>query len=424
MRNKTPKSKGDIVVDVKPEDWLRAEEKWAVLKQSYNQLHYNYLQPFQIDLWAMVQKNTRSVVGEPVLIITNPEGNMYSNYPFPATILKAFESDGDLCLRVIYHPIEEETWTGERIEVVRLYQVMPLRDLPVASQAQKDSVQVALLLTKLNEVRNKELISLRKKKEGTVNSIESAKKDLIRYEKTLIALRDKLKGAEGDFLTVASLKEILVELSHHKKVDWAMFTRGGDLVIQTVMLYKIDRESNKEDLSEKMGRFCMLISPTHNTIQASNMDYRVNGHYHTNIARSSHDICLGDNEDDVISMIQSGKFYDLVDFMILFFSLHPHDGGDGGYESDWVDEKEDYKGNYGNPWAREPELYKISQDKSVTSRQTRRKGKDGIVTSVKKSVRKALPALSEDERKLKDNEKFMSLAGLKERIQDKFEMPF
>lgn len=406
MRPANAKAKRTIIVDVRPSDWHKAEEKWAVLKQNTYSITYTSLRDFQENLWGRVLDNPKDVVGEPVLIIANTDGDLMQNWPYPATILKAIEGEGHLTFRVIYHPIEEEQWSGERIENVKLYQVMPLREQPKARTEHKEQLQFSLLLTRLNSSRNQSITSLRQREEQTLRYISDTQKNLSKYERDLKSYRDQLEGSKGDFLTADDVKENLAQLSKHKYVDWAALTRNGELVVQTKMLYHTAKSSGKVDLSKPIGRFALWISPMTTGIMAHNMDYSRGGYGHMNLSNDS--ICLGGNSGEVHTMIQTGRFYDLVDFMVLFFSLFPHDAGDGGYaggHTAWMAERQNNVTS--NPWNTGQWMYKVEQEAGAATRESRKKKKPSALERAKKKL--GIPTLPEKEAKLKDDEKFVKV---------------
>jgi hypothetical protein len=390
MRASTPKGKRTIVVDVKPEDWHKAEEQWLILKNTISSLNYTTLRDFQYNLWAQATSDPKAVVGEPVLVITDNGGTMFSSFPYPATILKSFEDQGNLYFRVIYHPIEEESWNGEKIEDVKLYQVMPLRQPVAATEKQKEDVQVSLLLTKLNASRNSEFNSAKNKRNSLLASIASVQKDLAKYEQDLKKTEQKLKGAEGDFITRDSLKDLLTELTHHRKVDWVMMANNGDLIVQTQMLYKIDRKTGEEHKRIPVGRFAMYINSVNGSIAAENLDYNVAGHGHMCLDGSH--ICLGDNATEVAKMITSGRFYDVIDFMIGFFSIFPHDNGSPYISSEeWLENRGSSRVHRSNPWNFSTYLYKVEQDASVANKKLRRKSEPVERSLIEKIFKKSLP---------------------------------
>lgn len=361
----------EVEVSLRPEDWLKGEAQWQKLKTQTGTISYNNLFDFQQALWGMVVRNPKSVAGLPVLVVADRSGVVHTNYPYPASIIKAFEEAGQLMFTVMFHPIEEENWNDDRIEDVKLYQLMPLETPEPLTTKEKEELEMALMLTQLNLARNSTLTKLRKQEQDYLGMIANLQRDLAKYEGNLVEAQKQIKAGSKDFLTTSDLKEIINDISHNKRIDWAMLTKQGHIIAQTIPLFAFSKKLNQERKDKPIGRFVFYLNPRYSEIKAVNLDYSYSGHGHPNLNRDH--ICLGSNATPFTNLLQTGKFYDLLDELVTFFTLFPHDSGSPYVRhSDWLR----YRGlsSQPNPWGNEEALYKVTRSEKVTNRVLRKKG--------------------------------------------------
>ena len=405
------KAKRNVVVSVTQDDWKKATAQWiSYLRAGYGRIHYDTLFQSQIDFWVQAKKDPKKLSGEPVLVMADNQGNFYSSYPFPATILKVTERDGEIIMKCIFHPIEEQQWDGERIEDVRIFQILPPRPAPKATEEEKkelmsdrNQLKLVQLLTTINNNRNQEITQMKKNEQDYLRYIEDYGKKIMQYEKMIGETHQKLKNAVTDDISLSDLKSNLDQLASHKKVAWALIDINGELVAETTMLYYTERDSGKERKDTEIGRFAIIAYPNTGGINAKNLDYSANGYGHMNLNGTS--LCLGGNQRNVTDMVKSGRFYDLIDFMTLFFSIFPHDAGDGGWikYEDWLSSRR--KSTYKNPWTPSSYLYKVEQQKDLDKKKRKQK-------------KKALPGLLGKLQKLNEEEKSVTKATLIRTVVD------
>jgi hypothetical protein len=392
MRSTKPNTTRKIVHDVTPDDWKQAREKWLALMNRINPPTPSRLLDFQQAFWGKLEEDPKSVIGEPVLIIAQPTGGWYTGHTYPATILKVTEDGGQWIITCLYQPIEEERWENERIEKVYIHQLLPLVTNEPLSPEEKTKLETYLsfmaLLNPINRMRNSALTRLQQEKASIQSSLQSLRRDMARYENNLAKISESIETTTDDSLSVDDLRKTLDQVGAHHRVAWAMYDQRGNLIVETQMLNVIDPATNKENKRKPIGRFAFRISTSDGfTLQATNLDYEgTNGHKHPNINGTS--VCLGGNQNMVMEMMRKGDFYGMIDFLILFFSMFPHDPGSGPYCDPirWLQDKT--KVPHNNPWRTEstPILYIVSQTTEDAKKRVYKKKRKKPVRKPKEEV--------------------------------------
>lgn len=323
------KGEDKLVFAVTSEDWEKAKETWMVLRHKRSSVDRTNLEDFHAEMWIQVQKDPKKLVGQPVLIIAHENHTYHTGHPYPATILKVITSGGLPRIRVLYHPIAEEAWDGERIQEISLLQVLPLIDQPGVTAEEKTELKEGLIfatvLDKINVTRNVQRTTFQQRLSEYERAIGNYQREVMKYDGLIKKTTDQLKSAEDKSLDIDGLKALITEIATHRKVEWAFLSTAGDIVVQTKMLYATGPRNNTENLKKEVGRFAFLFNPIDHNIRAMNLDYDYNGHRHPNL--NSDGICKGGNSTEMDDLLKTGRFYELVDLMVLFFSLFPHDSG-------------------------------------------------------------------------------------------------
>lgn len=313
------------------EEWEAAMNRWY---NSYRRgEHGRDLLERQYPLHFKLKENIKSLNGEPIVIFKGPEGHVYNKYAYRGMILNAKELGGIFTLTVFLSPNEMENWEGERVETVQLFQIDAVRKIFGITDEQRKEMKFFNLLNTLNLKRNENVIKIERDIRTYKESMMSMQRDIERYEKKLTELEDILKKTKVDNVTLEGMLDSFRQLGKNKKVFNAYVRDDSKMVVETEMLYAISKKTNKEDRRKKVGRLAFELSTQGiDYCKFTNLDYC----YHSVEYRGSHyylpnvkdqGICYGDNGTLMSDLVKSGNFYELVDFLILFFSLFPHDSG-------------------------------------------------------------------------------------------------
>lgn len=163
---------------------------------------------------------------------------------------------------------------------------------------------------------------LKREKANYLRQIEKYDKD-IKHKEGLVA-----SGKESK-MDLKGLAALVASINKQDKVEDAYIGIKGNLVVFTKMLYGLD-STGKEDKSVEIGRFIFRMPLIGLSPIAFNLDYAVSPtgsdpYWHPNIRGTN--ICQGDNAKEILGAARAGQLYELVDFLIIFLSLYPHDGG-------------------------------------------------------------------------------------------------
>lgn len=172
------------------------------------------------------------------------------------------------------------------------------------------------------------------------SDLKSTKERVDYLKNELAKAKDKAKSITKQEVRWDYIETLLTEIKQNKKVDEAYISTGFNIVVTTIPLVAVNNQTGKNIASKVFGRFAFKISLNDgiSEIRAVNLDYaafreagqaadhrRDGGYFHPNIDCTS--ICWGENEVEIRALRQKMHFYGLIDFMIMFFSLYPHDSG-------------------------------------------------------------------------------------------------
>lgn len=173
------------------------------------------------------------------------------------------------------------------------------------------------------------------------NDIRYLEENLAKKKADRVILKQKIKNLDAGNagFTLVTLNQQLKDIENHDKVEEAYLTTHGTLIVKTKLLYVIDPKTDKVT-DTPLGVMMLRISynPRETFLRATNLDYYCDDHPHPNI--EGENICMGNNEAEIKRMYNAGQLYNLVDFMITFFSINPHDSGTPFMNyRDWLEER-------------------------------------------------------------------------------------
>jgi len=160
-------------------------------------------------------------------------------------------------------------------------------------------------------------------------------------------LKKELVAYKPHPINKKSFHEELSSIARRKDIDMVGITDENNIMVKTEVLYRVDEKTDKVDSRKKMGSFLFKINPAGCSVKAINLDYIIctycfssddNGagkvSPHTHRENYSHpnlentgSVCFGHSTTDVIKMLEGLQFYQLVDFLVIFFSVFPQSGG-------------------------------------------------------------------------------------------------
>ena len=238
-------------------------------------------------------------------------------------------------LTVLYYPSDHESWNGEKIEELFLFQVDQVQEvfLPILEQIKE--MKFLQVINVINRSRKQSLVMLESKRKDYLNGIISKERDLVNYKKNVADLEAQIKTNQIKDLTKEEVVKLFDLLSKNKKVENAFINMAGEMVVETKMLYATTPVELIENKKKPIGRMVFRLSTSGIAYCSfANLDYCYHsggittngGHYpHPNVSGGR--ICSGSNGTLLSNMCQGGQFYELVDFLLVFFSLFPHDSG-------------------------------------------------------------------------------------------------
>lgn len=313
------------------EEWTIAINKWGNVRHALG--IGTRLLDDQYPLYFKLKENIKSLNGEPVLIVRAPNGHPLEGYPYKGMILNTKEIGGNYSLTVFFQTIEQETWDHERIESIQLYQVIPVRSGFVITEQQKKDMKFFNLLNIINAKKNESVINTERSLREHKESMMSMQRDVERYERKITELEEVLEKSKSNALTLEGMLDSFRELGKNKKVFNAFLKEDGKMIIETEMIYATSPKTQKADKRKKVGRLAFELTTNGiGNCKFVNLDYC----YHSPEYPGSHyylpnvknmNVCYGDNGVLMDNLAREGSFYELVDFLILFFSLFPHDTG-------------------------------------------------------------------------------------------------
>lgn len=272
------------------------------------------------------------LVGIQISIICNERGQEVSRLWKGKLISITGEAGGLNDLRFTVAINDGSMYEGKLYQIEPIKNVKPIKPNKKEFEAIKRAkelqvVENALKLYNINA--NSGLSSLK-------GEIEGLKRDKSRYEVSIKDIEarlkktgDRLSSLEETQLDIKGLDKLVSQIKKHAGVEDAYITPKGRLFVITKTLYAHDEE-DKENKNFPIGRFVLKMSLTASEIWGINLDYALVNHpghettlFHPNISGSQ--LCWGDNAKEVRSCAQAGQLYELVDFLIIFFSTYPHD---------------------------------------------------------------------------------------------------
>lgn len=191
----------------------------------------------------------------------------------------------------------------------------------------------------LNKQINYSIRDVKSALDSRRGDVESYKNAMLTQAKEVERLEELLSKKEVKNLTLKDIEAELAAIKRNQKVADAYISTQGHLIVITKMLYALDT-TGKENKKIEIGRFVFNTPLTGKNVRAFGLDYVAEDeHSHPNLRGSS--ICWGENATELKSISDSGQLYELVDLLIIFFSLYPHDGGSPYIDFDsWLEERE------------------------------------------------------------------------------------
>lgn len=330
--NNMVKKEAKTEIRASRQEWDAAMNNWVSIYK--RNLTGNYLLEDQYSMYFKLKENIKSLNGEPVVVIKSTDGGIYTSYPYKGMILNAKPMGDNFSLTVFFTPTDREPWNGERIEAVQLFQVIPVRAIEAATEEQKKEMRFFNLLNAINGEKNKNAVQLDRSIREHKELVVSLTRDIERYERKLTELEEALEKSKANNLTVEGMLDSFRELGKNKKIFNAFVTDAGKMVVETEMIYVISSKAKiqKEDKRKKVGRLVFeLTTKGISTCRITNLDYcfhEAGNPTHYSLPHvADYVICRGSNEALLDNLAKAGSFYELADFLILFFSLFPHDSG-------------------------------------------------------------------------------------------------
>lgn len=326
-----PKNK----IEVTREEWATAEQRWYELRHNGSYLDQT-LSERQFGLYNQLEKGgVKSLNGTAVIILRDSSGAAYSDYCYRGMILNARMISNEYMLTVMYYASDNESWEGERVEEVRLFQIEQVQEVFLPIPEQLKDMKFLQIINVINRSRNQNLISLETRRKDYLNAVVAKERDIASYKRSVATLEVQIKAAQIPDLSKEEIIGFFRLLAKNKKVVNAYVNMAGEMVIETAMLYATTPVKLLENKKKPVGRFVFVLNTQGiSRCKFANLDYcyhsggdMTNGsHYpHPNLAGTN--ICSGNNSSMLDTMCRGGQFYELVDFLLLFFAMFPHDSG-------------------------------------------------------------------------------------------------
>lgn len=151
------------------------------------------------------------------------------------------------------------------------------------------------------------------------------------FEITDIPEEIKAQNKIAEVEKLKTLEERLEELKTHKLIEKAYLSLGANLVVITKPTFAIDRNTGQET-KMPMGRWMFIIGTSNRAslygTYVYNLDYAVFHGNGTNFA-FHHFSCWGGHEEELANIFRTKDYLSLVDFLINFKCLFPHDDRQG-----------------------------------------------------------------------------------------------
>lgn len=365
---KTPRSK----IEITREEWAEAEKRWTA-DYSSGRNRGQDLSERQLGLLGELQKNgVKALNGVAVLVIKDNGGSFFSSYPYRGMILNTKEINNEYVLTVLYYPSDHEGWDGERVEIVHLSQIDQVQEVFLPIQDQIKEMKLLQIINVINRSRKQNIINIENKRKDYLNAIASKEKDIASYKKTVALYDAQIKASQIPDLSKEEVLKFFRFLAKNKKVVNAYVNMAGEMIVETAMLYATTPVKLLENKKKPVGRMIFLLNTQGiSYCRFANLDYCYHSpgsgsyptHYpHPNI--SSTGICSGNNQKEMDDMCKNGQFYELVDFLLLFFSMFPHDSGGPHIQHEtWMASK--LPEPKANPWETDQRLWELYPGKKT-----------------------------------------------------------
>lgn len=325
-QNKSLKSKTEVT----RAEWDKAIKRWG-WSRDHSPWNDHNLDDRQFGLHQALEKNIKALNGLAILITRSEDGSYFNAYPYRAMVLNAKTHGAGYILTTLWYPSDNEGWNGEKIEEVYLYQIDPVQDTFSPKTENMKDMKFLRALTLINTSRNRNIADLERKRRDYVIGVAGKEKDIEAYKKEIVRLDAHIKDARVTDLTKEEITKFFRYFDKNKRIENAYFTTAGEMIVETKMLYAMHPEKMIEDKDKPVGRLVFRLSP--NGIENSrfaNLDYcyhKSGGGCYPLPNVSGSNICYGDNGTMLNNFLKNGEFYETTDFLLVFFSLFPHDKG-------------------------------------------------------------------------------------------------
>lgn len=215
------------------------------------------------------------------------------------------------------------------------------------------------LLSTVNSHRSKRSQEINNDLNGNARNIsqhESALQKLQTDRKILLSTKTALEKSDEGQLDLELIMGRIEELKKHVAIEDAYLAKSGNIIIFTKMLHAVNPQTNKSRRNN-VGKFTISLgySGSH-FLYISNRSYSYadpeeydeddgdapDYNDHPNISSTS--VCLGDDQVLVKSMFNAFDLFMLVDYLIQFLTLFPHDAGSPYVDHmHWLEHKHELK---------------------------------------------------------------------------------
>ncbi len=248
--------------------------------------------------------------------------------------------------------------TVKRIDDTRTYDKYLITEAQLASNQvvlHKTLEEAQLYLRKLRMTRLFILLMEHdeKKRKSLPREINKRQIEIRNYEQEVKRMQNDLHAQQRFYeaqkkrppLTTKQILLQIEEVGKHAKVRKIyLHDFSGDIIIETKPLKVFDNNTSKYTRFV-LGRLIIRMSPhligrSDKWLLVQNRDYAAEDNYdHPNLGTNGVP-CLGEEQNRIHDLFLGGEFYALVDTLIYFFELFPHDGGRPWYDHvAWLAEK-------------------------------------------------------------------------------------
>ena len=307
--------------------------------------------------WVLDQltlENYKELEGMAVKIVAHPDGSPIKP-SIPGTIINVHNANPPLKSTFVVE-------MNDGTVVTQIHQIEPSKRIAVSKIEPKtfkekileEQTKIAnIIISQVDRAINGQHAILQQQLESDIRNISQAETQIIESRKRMWEVKKQLSTMKKEEIDPSFIIKTLKEIKGHSKVQDAYFSVKGSLIVITKMLVGVDPKTDREDPTKEIGRLAFSIStPITEHIGVINLDFAAFRHIghesrqweypycHPNIDAGLN-ICWGENRPDVRKFHRAAQYYQLVDFMITFFSLFPHDSGSPYFDHDeWMTVKE------------------------------------------------------------------------------------